>query len=99
VKPSPQNHEILLVAEVAERLRLSVRTVTRLLTERRNGVGDFPLPISATKSKGRWLASDIDKYIELQNVHKPDKKSDFETRQQRAIESLRKNHGITLKQK
>jgi len=91
-----QEHEILLIGEVADRLRLSVTTVNRLLTERRNGVGNFPLTISAVGCKKRWLAKDIDKYIESQGMSEEDKNSDFERRQIAARETLRK-HGIVLK--
>jgi len=59
-------HEILLLPEVAERLRVSTATVNRLLSRRRKGVDDlFPLPLSTFKGKGRWLSGDIDDYIEL----------------------------------
>ena len=61
-------HEILLLPEVAKRLRISTASVNRLLTRRRNGEDElFPLPISNphVKAKGRWLARDVDEYIEL----------------------------------
>ena len=60
-------HEILLLPEVAERLRMSTASVNRLLARRRKGEDElFPLPISPTpKSKGRWLADDVDSYIKL----------------------------------
>jgi len=62
-------HEILLLPEVAERLRVSTATVNRLLALRRKGEGTFPLSLSSFKGKGRWLASDVDDYIEsLSNV-------------------------------
>jgi len=97
VKPV-QNHEILLLPEVADRLRISIGTVNRLLAKRRNGDGNFPLPISAARSKGRWRARDIDKYIESLDVVKQDKNSDFQKRQAKAREVLRE-HGIILKQR
>jgi len=97
VKPV-QNHEILLLSEVADRLRLSIGTVNRLLAKRRNGEGDFPLPISAARSKGRWRARDIEKYIESLGIVKQGKNSDFQKRQAKARELLRE-HGIILKQR
>jgi predicted DNA-binding transcriptional regulator AlpA len=63
-------HEILLLPEVAERLRVSTATVNRLLAQRREGTGAFPLPLSSYKGKGRWLASQLDDYIaSLSNVN------------------------------
>jgi predicted DNA-binding transcriptional regulator AlpA len=58
------NHEILLLPEVAERLRVSTATVNRLLAQRRKGIGTFPLPLSTFKGKGRWNSADVDSYIE-----------------------------------
>lgn len=60
-----KKHEILLLPEVAERLRVSTATVNRLLARRRKGEDElFPLPLSnAPKSKGRWLSDDVDDYI------------------------------------
>jgi len=59
---------ILFVGEVASMMRLSVSSITRLLRQRRQGVGNFPLPISGTMRgvKGRWLRSDIESYIASQ---------------------------------
>jgi len=99
-------HEILLLPEVAERLRVSPATVNRLLSLRRKGVGVFPLPLSQFRGKGRWNASDIDRYIESlsdRNVApcvsaKSEKQKDreFAERQKRAKATLEK-HGITQK--
>jgi len=95
-------HEILLLPEVAERLRVSTATVNRLLAQRRKGTGTFPLPLSTFKGKGRWLANDVDSYIEslsTANVAVPPAKSkkqqerEFQRRQEAARETLRK-HGI-----
>ena len=60
-------HEIIFIDEVAKRLRLSIASVNRLLARRRRGEDElFPLPLaSAPKSKGRWLASAVDDYIEM----------------------------------
>ena len=97
---SSQHHEIVLLPEVAARLRVSIGTVTRRLAERRKGIGDFPLPISKPGSKGRWLASDIDQYIALQktsNAPDIDRKTEWQKRQERADEVLRQ-HGIEILQ-
>ena len=59
--------KILLVHEVAEMLRVSVPTVNRWLGEARRGAGSFPLPISTTKGKGRWIASDVEAWIACQS--------------------------------
>jgi len=98
------NHEILLLPEVAERLRVSTATVNRLLSLRRKGTGNFPLPVSAFKGKGRWLASDIDGYLEsLSNSNRVPpasfaksekaKAKEFTERQKRAQQTLER-HGI-----
>jgi len=96
-------HEILLLPEVAERLRVSTATVNRFLAQRREGVGRFPLPLSTFKGKGRWLASDVDAYIEslsdcnvTANVpvkSEKQKAREFADRQERAQRTLEK-HGI-----
>lgn len=54
--------EILILPEVADRLRLSKASVHRLLADRRRGVGTFPLPLS--KGKLRWLSTSIDQYVQ-----------------------------------
>ena len=95
-------HEILLLPEVAERLRLSVASVNRLLAQRRRGEGTFPLPLSTFKGKGRWRAKDVDDYIEslsdcnVINVPVKSEKQrarEFIERQKRAKATLAK-HGI-----
>ena len=94
-------HEILLIDQVAARLGTSVATVNRYLALRRKGQGSFPLPISPFKGKGRWLASDVDGYIESlsnANVAPPvksekQKAKEFIERQESAKATLRK-HGI-----
>jgi len=98
-------HEILLLPEVAERLRVSTATINRLLALRRKGQGDFPLPISnnQAKSKGRWLANDIDDYIEsLSNVKVtppvPPKRNhvrNYQQRQELAKAGLEERHRKT----
>ena len=96
-------HEILFLGEVAQRLRLSTASVNRLLAQRRKGEGLFPLPLSTFKGKGRWLASDIDAYIEslsdcnvAANVpvkSERQKAREFADRQKRAKATL-EQHGI-----
>jgi predicted DNA-binding transcriptional regulator AlpA len=97
------SHQILFLPEVADRLRLSTATVNRLLSQRRRGEGTFPLPLSTFKGKGRWLASDVDHYIENLStvnaspkdttpVKKPNAR-EYQNRQRAAKDILRK-HGI-----
>ena len=97
-------HEILLLREVAERLRVSPATVNRLLSQRRRGKGHFPLPLSLFKGKGRWLASDVEDYItSLASINatapapiksETQKAKEFAERQKRAQQTLVR-HGIT----
>jgi predicted DNA-binding transcriptional regulator AlpA len=61
-------NKILLINEVAERLRVSTSTVNRWLGLARKGESTFPLPISATGGKGRWLAESIDRWLESQAI-------------------------------
>ena len=90
-------HEILLVHEVADRLRMSICTVNRLLRKRRNGEGNFPLPLYGKKCTGRWLASDIGKYIEsLADVNKSQETPDYQKRKETVRAELRQ-HGIDRK--
>ena len=60
--------EILLINEVAERLRVSQSTVRRWLEQARKGESTFPLPISAIGGKGRWLAESIDQWVTSQAI-------------------------------
>jgi len=97
-------HEILLLSEVAARLRLSTASVNRLLAQRRKGEGHFPLPLSTFRGKKRWLSSDVDSYITLlsdcnvasdvpaQSERK--KAREFVERQKRAEQTLEQQHGI-----
>ena len=91
-------HEILLLPEVAERLRVSTATVNRLLALRRKGIGDFPLPLSPFRGKCRWLQGDVDNYIaKLSEVNKDitvpikskkQNKKAFDMRQEEAARAL-----------
>ena len=60
--------ELILIDEVAKRLRLSTSRVRSLLSERRKTGLGIPLPFSLPRSKLRWRASDISHYIESQNA-------------------------------
>jgi predicted DNA-binding transcriptional regulator AlpA len=60
--------ELILIDEVAKRLRLSTSRVRSLLSERRKTGFGIPLPFSQPHSKLRWRASDISHYIESQNA-------------------------------
>ena len=55
---------ILLIGEVASRLRVSIPTINRWLHMTRKGQGAFPLPISAKGCKGRWLSTDIEAFLQ-----------------------------------
>jgi predicted DNA-binding transcriptional regulator AlpA len=57
--------ELLTITEVAERLRLSPHSVTKRLQDRRRGVGNFPLPLTAPRCKARWDAEAIEEYIAI----------------------------------
>jgi|GEM_PF-2218717 len=100
------SHEIIFIGEVAKRIGLSVSTVNRNLALRRKGQGDFPLPISPSGGKGRWLASDVDRYVELlstvnaadQVPFKRQGDKEYQKRQDAARATLRR-HGIDRPQR
>ena len=94
--------KILLISEVAALFRVANVTIYRWLAESRSGRGSFPLPISGRKAKLRWLATDIERYIESQSTGAPawvspvkQKKKEYERRQEAARAALAR-HGITL---
>ena len=93
--------KILLIDEVAALLRVANVTIYRWLAESRAGRGSFPLPISQRKAKLRWLASDIDRYIESQSavtvefVSPVKQKKDYQRRQEAAKAALAR-HGINV---
>jgi len=91
--------KILLIAEVAALFRVANVTIYRWLAESRAGRGSFPLPISGRKAKLRWLATDIERFIESQSVLPPEfvspvqQAKDYQRRQEAARAVLAK-HGI-----
>jgi predicted DNA-binding transcriptional regulator AlpA len=83
--------ELLDIREVADRLRLSPHSVTKKLQNRRRGVGNFPLPLTAPKCKARWNADAIEEYIacgQSQSVTLPDQPLG------QSLTALRERHGI-----
>ena len=97
-------NKILLIHEVAERLRVSTSTISRWLGQARRGQSTFPLPISATGGKGRWMSADIDRWLALQSAAtipmpaKTKRRNDgvFQERQSRATAVLQR-HGLNRK--
>ena len=91
--------KILLVGEVAALMRVAPVTIYRWLAESRAGRGMFPQPISCRKAKLRWLAADIERYVESQSAATPvfvspvKRKKDYERRQEAARAALAR-HGI-----
>jgi len=93
---------ILLVHEVALRVRASVSSVNRWLHQRRKGQGNFPLPISPPGGKLRWLAADIERFLQSQSnvpssivptsiAQKRREDKAYERRQAEAAATLRKH--------
>jgi predicted DNA-binding transcriptional regulator AlpA len=95
--------KVLLIAEVAALLRVSQTTIYRWTSESRAGRSDFPAPISRRKGKNRWLAADIERYIESQSAGLPEyvrpaqRKKDYQCRQDAAVTALAR-HGIRINQ-
>ena len=58
---------ILLIHELAALCRVAPVTIYRWVAERRAGRGHFPLPISESGKKLRWLAADIENFLHLQS--------------------------------
>jgi predicted DNA-binding transcriptional regulator AlpA len=58
---------ILLIGEVANLLRVSIPTINRWIHQTRRGQGQFPLPISTNRGKGRWLSTDIESFLQSQS--------------------------------
>jgi len=90
--------EILLIHEVAQKLRVSPSTVNRWLSQARRGESTFPLPISAGGGKGRWTSQSIDRWVESQAIatvpvpvkrkSEKQKAKEFIARQQRTEKAL-----------
>lgn len=60
---------ILVIQEVASLLKISTSSIYRWIRKTRNGEGKFPLPLTLGPkgSKLRWLASDIEAFLESQS--------------------------------
>ena len=81
--------ELLTINEVADRLRLSVPTVTKRLGDRRRGVGNFPMPLTPPKHKAMWDALEIETYLRRQYEGTP---PSIDTSS--VADALRERHGI-----
>lgn len=62
---------IYLIHEVATKVRLAPASIYKAVANRRNGIGSFPLPISAPGGKLRWLVSDIEAYLQSLSNNEP----------------------------
>ncbi|MDR0327104.1 MAG: helix-turn-helix domain-containing protein [Planctomycetaceae bacterium] len=93
--------KILLTDEVAALMRVANVTIYRWLAASRSGQGNFPLPISRRKGKNRWLAADIERYIESQSagarefVSPAKRRKEYQRRQDAAKKALAR-HGIAV---
>jgi len=95
---------ILLIREVATLLRVANVTIYRWLAESREGRGHFPLPVSQRGGKLRWLATDIEAFLQSQSTAVPpvnvtsatkrrQEAKEYRNRQERATAALRR-HGF-----
>jgi len=62
---------VLLLYEVAALLRVSPATIRRWVAERRAGRGNFILPISEPGQQLRFLASDVESFLQTRSSVKP----------------------------
>ena len=62
-----QSTAIILLPELARRMRLSESGVRHRLTLRRKGKNDFPMPISGHKERLAWLECEVEEYIQRRN--------------------------------
>jgi len=95
-----KKRKVLHIDGVANRVGMSVSWVQK---EQAKKESTFPKKISPPKCKGRWLASDIDRWLESlasinADIHNPvksekQKACEFVKRQERAQQVLAK-HGI-----
>ena len=82
-------------------MRVANVTIYRWLGESRAGRGSFPLPISRQGAKLRWLATDIERYIESQSAGTPEfvspakRQKEYQRRQDAAKAALVR-HGIRV---
>jgi len=75
VKPESHNEDdlnnrtepVMLIEDVAALFRVKERTIHAWLREARQGIGDFPQPISGSKKRLRWLSSVIEKHLRRKN--------------------------------
>ena len=95
--------KVLLIDEVAALMRVANVTIYLWLAESRAGQGSFPQPISRRGAKLRWLAADVERYIESQSAGLPvfvspvKRKKDYQRRQDTANAILAR-HGIRTEQ-
>ncbi len=62
--PSPLTvHPLLTAADVARVLQVGERTVWRMASRSRAGVGAFPKPIRIGPKSVRWRWQDIERYL------------------------------------
>jgi predicted DNA-binding transcriptional regulator AlpA len=59
---------VLLIKDVMKLLRVSRTTIYRWIRESREGLTDFPLPISAAGRQLRWYAADIERFYTAQHT-------------------------------
>ena len=63
--------EVYIIDDVAAATRLAPVSIYKAVSDRRKGIGSFPLPISAPGGKLRWLASDIEAYLQSLSSTEP----------------------------
>jgi len=63
--------EVYIIDDVAAKTRLAPVSIRKAVSDRRKGIGSFPLPISAPGGKLRWLASDIEAYLQSLSSAEP----------------------------
>ncbi|MDR0327355.1 MAG: hypothetical protein LBI05_03555 [Planctomycetaceae bacterium] len=63
--------EVYLIEEVAVKVRLAPVSIYKEVSDSRKGIGSFPLPISKPGGKLRWLASDIEAYLQSLSNNDP----------------------------
>ena len=93
--------EILLINDVAGRLKTSPATLYRWVSDRRKGIGSFPLPISLPGQTLRWNSEHIDTWCRSQtspavNTPAPRSKTSAKERQRReeAVAQAMERHGL-----